>query len=557
MNRKKALGVLLAGALSLSLLPMAAQGADSSYVRDRITETWETHIMLETEEGDPLGLLGSLGLPKEYKLLPSSYDEEHYRLAEARYGEDGSFTAEYDGQGSLVKLTDDSSASNRTETWTYDSQGRETKYTDKFILTDSETGEKEVIWDTVTEIVYNDKGQVSQETQTSDGETVVSVYAYDDQGRVTEEQIQSEGAPGVETYTYEGDKLVKDVYVGDGSSYETVYTYEGDKLTGKTVTLYSGGEDTPTTTTKAVYTYDSQGNLASSTSNSTNAEGKLEFSSDLRWTWSQGGKLSKQTLTMKYADDEGGIDTTEQFANLTYDSAGRIAAVESANLRYVYTYDEAGNNTKVQIIGLWEDGQEEETGEFTFTYEPIDTGTEPQPATGFVDVPADAYYKDAVDWAVAKDVTAGTSATTFSPNRPCTRAQVVTFLWRAMGEPAAQSAGTFTDVSADSYYAKAVDWAVEKGITAGTSKTTFSPDQPCTRAQVVTFLWRAMDKPQEMNGADLFTDVPADSYFFQAVQWAVNHEVTAGTSKTTFSPNQSCTRAQVVTFLYRALGQEK
>ena len=556
MNRKKALGVLLAGALSLSLLPMAAQGADSSYVRDRITETWETHIMLETEEGDPLGLLGSLGLPKEYKLLPSSYDEEHYRLAEARYGEDGSFTAEYDGQGSLVKLTDDSSASNRTETWTYDSQGRETKYTDKFILTDSETGEKEVIWDTVTEIVYNDKGQVSQETQTSDGETVVSVYAYDDQGRVTEEQIQSEGAPGVETYTYEGDKLVKDVYVGDGSSYETVYTYEGDKLTGKTITLYSGGEDTPTTTTKAVYTYDSQGNLASSTSNSTNAEGKLEFSSDLRWTWSQDGKLSKQTLTMKYADDEGGIDTTEQFANLTYDSAGRIAAVESANLRYVYTYDEAGNNTKVQIIGLWEDGQEEETGEFTFTYEPIDTGTEPQPATGFVDVPADAYYKDAVDWAVAKDVTAGTSATTFSPNRPCTRAQVVTFLWRAMGEPAAQSAGTFTDVSADSYYAKAVDWAVEKGITAGTSKTAFSPDQPCTRAQVVTFLWRAMDKPQEMNGADLFTDVPADSYFFQAVQWAVNHEVTEGTSKTTFSPNQSCTRAQAVTFLYRALGQE-
>ena len=556
MNRKKALGVLLAGALSLSLLPMAAQGADSSYARDRITETWETNIMLQTAQED-LGPLSAPGLPEDYKLLPSSYDEEHYRLAEAHYGEDGGFTTEYDSQGNLVKLIDDSSVSNRTETWTYDSQGRETRHTDKLVFTDSETGEKEVIWDTVTETAYNEKGQVSQETQTSDGETVVSVYAYDDQGRVTEEQIQSEGAPGVETYTYEGDKLVKDVYVGDGSSYETVYTYEGDKLTGKTVTLYSGGEDTPTTTTKAVYTYDSQGNLASSTSNSTNAEGKLEFSSDLRWTWSQDGKLSKQTLTMKYADDEGGIDTTEQFANLTYDSAGRIAAVESANLRYVYTYDEAGNNTKVQIIGLWEDGQEEETGEFTFTYEPIDTGTEPQPATGFVDVPADAYYKDAVDWAVAKDVTAGTSATTFSPNRPCTRAQVVTFLWRAMGEPAAQSAGTFTDVSADSYYAKAVDWAVEKGITAGTSKTAFSPDQPCTRAQVVTFLWRAMDKPQEMNGADLFTDVPADSYFFQAVQWAVNHEVTEGTSKTTFSPNQSCTRAQVVTFLYRALGQEK
>ncbi|MGN1307641.1 MAG: S-layer homology domain-containing protein [Faecousia sp.] len=172
----------------------------------------------------------------------------------------------------------------------------------------------------------------------------------------------------------------------------------------------------------------------------------------------------------------------------------------------------------------------------------------------FVDVPADAYYYDAVLWAVKNGITKGTGDTTFSPNDTCTRAQVVTFLWRAAGSPAPKS-GTmpFTDVAADTYYYDAVLWAVENGITKGTGDTTFSPDDTCTRAQVVTFLWRSRKSPAA-DSANPFTDVAADTYYYDAVLWAVENGITQGTGDTTFSPNDTCTRAQIVTFLYRCLG---
>ena len=168
----------------------------------------------------------------------------------------------------------------------------------------------------------------------------------------------------------------------------------------------------------------------------------------------------------------------------------------------------------------------------------------------FVDVPADAYYADAVTWAVEQGITAGTSATTFSPNVSCTRAQMVTFLWRANGSPKATAANSFTDVSADSYYYDAVLWAAEKGITAGTSATTFSPDATLTRSQAVTFLYRAAGSPAASNSS--FNDVAADAYYANAVSWAVSEGVTAGTGGNNFSPNADCTRAQIVTFLYRS-----
>ena len=170
----------------------------------------------------------------------------------------------------------------------------------------------------------------------------------------------------------------------------------------------------------------------------------------------------------------------------------------------------------------------------------------------FVDVPADAYYYDAVLWAVKGGITNGTSATTFSPDNPCTRAQMATFLWRAAGSP--EPAGTphpFTDIPADAYYAKAVQWAYEKGITGGTSATTYSPDEACTRGQMATFLWRNTGSQAPASSANQFTDVPADKYYAAAVQWAYEQKITAGTSATTFSPNDLCTRAQMVTFLYR------
>ena len=169
----------------------------------------------------------------------------------------------------------------------------------------------------------------------------------------------------------------------------------------------------------------------------------------------------------------------------------------------------------------------------------------------FGDVSTDAYYYKAVQWAQEKGITDGISSDLFGPKQPCTRSQIVTFLWRAAGspEPKGTTAG-MTDVVPGSYYAKAVAWAVENGITTGTAEGTFSPDATCTRAQAVTFLARAQNA--KATGKTAFSDVPADSYFADAVAWAQANGVTTGTSKTTFSPDNDCTRAQIVTFLYRA-----
>ena len=176
----------------------------------------------------------------------------------------------------------------------------------------------------------------------------------------------------------------------------------------------------------------------------------------------------------------------------------------------------------------------------------------------FIDVAEGAYYYDAVLWAVnaTPQVTSGTSYNTFSPNATCTRAQVVTFLWRAKGcpEPEMDAASSlFTDVPEGSYYYKAVLWAVENKITNGTSTTTFSPNMGCTRGQVVTFLHRFAGAPAPSGGANPFTDVAEGTYYYDAVLWAVEKGITKGTSATTFSPNATCTRGQIVTFLYRAM----
>ena len=168
----------------------------------------------------------------------------------------------------------------------------------------------------------------------------------------------------------------------------------------------------------------------------------------------------------------------------------------------------------------------------------------------FYDVPNGAYFYEAVKWAVDKGITNGLSDTMFGPYESCTRAQIVTFLWRAAGSPEPKTASSFTDVPANAYYAKAVAWAVENGITNGMTETTFAPDATCTRGQSVTFLYRALKGTA--SGSANFTDVKSDAFYADAINWAVANNVTNGTSNTTFSPNADCTRAEIVTFLYRA-----
>lgn len=168
----------------------------------------------------------------------------------------------------------------------------------------------------------------------------------------------------------------------------------------------------------------------------------------------------------------------------------------------------------------------------------------------FYDVPNDAFFYEAVKWAVKSGVTNGLSDTMFGPYESCTRAQIVTFLWRAAGSPEPKTASSFTDVPVSTYYAKAVAWAVENGITNGMTETTFAPNAACTRGQSVTFLHRALGKKVESSAS--FTDVKSDTFYADAINWAVANNVTNGTSNTTFSPNADCTRAEIVTFLYRA-----
>lgn len=199
---------------------------------------------------------------------------------------------------------------------------------------------------------------------------------------------------------------------------------------------------------------------------------------------------------------------------------------------------------------VYDNNQDSVCNECGFRREIKEEDTTPN---NFVDVNADSYYHDAVFWASKMNITTGTDTTHFSPRMTCTRAQAVTFLWRAAGSPKPKTGiMPFGDIAAGSYYYDAVLWAFENNITTGTDASHFSPRMTCTRAQIVTFLWRALRSPI-VNTVNPFIDVSADTYYVNAVLWAVKENVTTGTSDSTFSPSDDCTRAQIVTFLYRAL----
>ena len=251
-----------------------------------------------------------------------------------------------------------------------------------------------------------------------------------------------------------------------------------------------------------------------------------------------GGAVSTCTLTF---DTNGGsaIDKITKDSGTTID----LAAYKPTRAGYTFAgwFSDKALTKAVTSVKL--------TANTTVYAKWTQSGTAENP---FVDVKEGAYYYDAVLWAVEQKITSGTSATTFSPDASCTRAQMVTFLWRAAGSPKVENGkNPFTDVKADAYYYDAVLWAVEKGVTSGTSATTFSPDATVTRGQTVTFLYRNAGSP-EVSGTMPFTDVEADAYYAKAVQWAVQQKITTGTSETTFSPMSDCTRGQIVTFLYRA-----
>lgn len=235
-------------------------------------------------------------------------------------------------------------------------------------------------------------------------------------------------------------------------------------------------------------------------------------------------KGTKVTLTIQ---PDSGYELDSLVVKDTKGNAVKLT--KESNTKYTFTMP----NSKVTIDATFTEIEQQPSSQIRFT-----------------DVNSNTYYYDAVAWAVEQGITSGTTAITFSPDAPCTRAQIVTFLWRAAGSPVMGENNPFTDVTPGSYYYDAVQWAVAQGITVGTSANTFSPDVTCTRGQAVTFLYR-YEKSPVVSGGNAFTDVPSNAYYTNAVQWAVNSGVTSGTSATTFSPNATCTRGQIVTFLYR------
>ena len=267
----------------------------------------------------------------------------------------------------------------------------------------------------------------------------------------------------------------------------------------------------------------------------------------LDWKSSGGGSSSPSYSVTTPGKTENGAVTVSPRSAEKGDTVTITAKPDSGyQLDDLTVTDKNGNELKLTDKG---------NGKYTFTMpaskvEIKATFVKKVETSPFSDVSTNAYYYEAVKWAQEKGITGGIGNGLFGPNQPCTRAQIVTFLWRAAGSPEPKTMSSFADVSMDAYYAKAVAWAVENGITTGTGDGKFSPDATCTRAQSVTFLFRAIGKPVDSKAE--FSDVLTDSYYANAVSWAVENGVTNGIGDGLFGPNNSCTRAQIVTFLFRA-----
>ena len=345
----------------------------------------------------------------------------------------------------------------------------------------------------------------------------------------------------------------KSAYVGDtvpvlpvepvkDTDYTISEMYGTDTLEGNVTLTYDG---TPDMNKAGSTVIKISGTLANDNYTITYVNGKLTVNRRSSGGGSSSSNSSANAISTSGKSDNGSISTDKPTAKKG-DTVTIIVTPESGyKLDKLTVTDSKGNTLTVTDKG---------DGKYTFTMPDskvtvIPTFAKETEVNPFTDVSTDAYYYKAVKWAQEKEITGGIGNDLFGPDAACTRAQIVTFLWRAAGSPEPKSMSSFSDVPADSYYAKAVAWAVENEITTGTGDGKFSPEATCTRAQSVTFLCRAVGKPFE--GEVVFSDVPADSYYANAVAWAVKNKVTNGVAEGLFGPDNSCTRAQIVTFLYR------
>ena len=393
--------------------------------------------------------------------------------------------------------------------------------------------------------VYNSGGTINIENGTFTG--VVRADATTDTTAVINikngsfnGEIQKGGGPGSETISITGGTFSFDPstkvknngtdYIVKRAGSEGAYTY--------TVLAKSG-------LTSGVYLTDPSGALASNYYVSSTANGVWTVSYSAPSSGGGSSSSSRRYDVSAPSVKHGDVTVSPKSASKGDTVTITVKPDSGYELDTLTVKDASGSKIKVKDKG---------DGKFTFTMPASKVTVSAEFAEietlDFADVPTDAYYYEAVKWAQEKGITGGIGNGLFGPNQPCTRAQIVTFLWRAAGSPEPKTMSSFADVSMDAYYAKAVAWAVENGITTGTGDGKFSPDATCTRAQSVTFLFRAIGKLVDSKAE--FSDVLADSYYANAVDWAVENGVTNGIGDGLFGPDNSCTRAQIVTFLFRA-----
>ena len=320
-------------------------------------------------------------------------------------------------------------------------------------------------------------------------------------------------------------------------------TGAGSHAAGTTVNIYAG--------TKSGYTFngwtsDDVTVLSASSKNASFVMPDKDVTVKANWVYNGGGS-SGGGYTYYTIKATAGV-------NGSISPTGNVSVREGRDQTFTITPDKGYAVSNVKIDGKSIGAVRSYTFENvrkTHTIEVIFMKANGNPQAGvFVDVAEGSYYEEAIDWAVEKGITNGVSSNMFAPNDPCTRAQIVTFLWRAAGSPAPKSISSFTDVPADAFYAKAVAWAVENGITSGTGQGKFSPNATCTRAQAVTFLYRASGSPA-VSGSAEFSDVSATAFYADAVAWAAKKGITTGIGGGLFGADNDCTRGQIVTFLWR------
>ena len=411
-------------------------------------------------------------------------------------------------------------------------------------------GEYLPVWpESSTEYELNDAGQVIKATETygEDAEsTSITYYEYDSEGRVS--RYYSDGDTDRQNYQYVYD------YKDDGTIV-TTETWDWENSEGETQTRKIVRTHFPSVSDMGWYmgewhcTFDSKGRLVHRWTDS-GSDWTCTYEEDAQ------GRTVKGTIVLDHAgfervytyNDDGGWTMRESsktgYEEFTFNKNGQLIQYVNAYgegpMAFNYTYDKAGNNISI------------ESDMMRWAFEYVELPKPADPGVSFEDVPDNAYFAEPVKWAVENGITNGLGKTRFGPDETCTRGQMVTFLWRAAGEPEPTiTENPFVDVKEKDYYYKAVLWALEKKITEGTSKNTFSPNNNVLREQTVTFLWRSAGQPAE--GSDNpFVDVPEGAYYTKAVLWAVKNDITKGMEAELFGVGVKCTRAQIVTFLYRA-----